>query len=114
LANATYLAATQTIGAGQAVRDQVQLQQPLTDAIAQAAETVYAIPATAVGIVTSGATPSYAHAWTSGLGGLFMWLGVATLIGAGVIYVVMVRRAEAAPPSAAEPPAPDASPAQPA
>jgi MFS family permease len=110
LANATYLAAAQTIGAGQAVRDQVQ--QPLTEAIAQAAETVYAIPATAVGIVTSGVTPSYAHAWTSGLGELFMWLGVATLIGAGTVYIVMVRRAEAAPPSAAVPPASDASPAQ--
>lgn len=85
LANTAYLAALQVAGVGRTALDQVRAALP--SAVTQVAETRYAWPEVTrqVGIVR------YADAWMSGWGQLFMGLGVATLIAAAVIYMVMVR-----------------------
>lgn len=85
LANTAYLAALQVAGVGQTILDQVRAALP--SAVTQVAETPYAWPEVTrqIGIVR------YADAWMSGWGQLFIGLGVATLIAAAVIYMVMVR-----------------------
>lgn len=85
LANTAYLAALQVAGVGRTVLDQVRAALP--SAVTQAAEAGYAWPEVTrqIGIAR------YADAWMSGWGQLFMGLGVATLIAAAVIYMVMVR-----------------------
>lgn len=98
LANATYLAAAQARGASLAVVEQVQ--QALPDALSQAMESAYSAPAAVIEVVAPGTVPTYTEAWLMGLNQLFLWLGIAMLMGAGAIYIIMVRRAQP-PPAAA-------------
>lgn len=111
LADAAFLVVLQAAGVSQSILNQVrsvlpdfnQVRAYVPELAASPAAPTATIPETVIKLIKM----DYAGAWTSGLGRLFFIFGIAMLVGAGIVYVVMVVRARA--PNEAHVPAPPLS-----